>query len=244
MEREGRGKHFANRKRLIVARSAAVISVVAAGVTALEKSVPTNPVTDALDSASHLVLTSPHIAYGQFIDKLPKVENAEAGAVQKTCYKSAWAMTPNYNCSGTNMPVVVGNHISIYYEDFAFFDHICHSNVTAAGEFEITANVLVDPANDDCDQFGTPPVNNVTIDVCNFSPNQVEARPQQAVVALAVCSASVGGVADDPDLSQLGKNIDTRDKNNTLPVAAGAVAAIGAIGATGVALYINRRRSS
>ena len=79
MEREGRGENFVNKKRLnIVARSVAAISVVAAGIAAVEKSGLFDPLANHVDSANHLVLNNLHESYEQLVDKLPEVENAEA----------------------------------------------------------------------------------------------------------------------------------------------------------------------
>ena len=66
-----------------VARAtAAVVLTTAAGAVAVEKG--NNPLADAADSASHLVLkTSPHKAYDQVVDKLTKAEEAEAAGTIK-----------------------------------------------------------------------------------------------------------------------------------------------------------------
>ena len=81
MEREGRGRgeNFVSRKRLnIVARSAAAISIVAAGAVVVEEFGSFDPLTNPVESANHLVLKDLHKSYEQLIDKLPEVEKAEA----------------------------------------------------------------------------------------------------------------------------------------------------------------------
>lgn len=235
MERESRGENFVKRIRLnIVASSVAAISIAAAGVA--EKSGSFDPLTNSADSASHLVLNTPHKTYEQLIDSLPEVESAQAAAgITATCFHSFWSGA-GYNCDHA---VAVNNHIAINTEDAFFFDHICHANVTAVDTTYIIANIVqFDVFDYNCDTFGNPPNNPVTIDVCNFGAMVAEIR-----VAGAICSpGSVGGVSEAPDLNKLNKNLDANNKDNTLPIAAGV--AVGAISAAGAAFYINRRRSS
>src|SRR3990167_10990256 len=98
MERDSRRDNFGKRNRLnIIARSVAAISIATAGAAVVEESDVLDPLAGSIESANHLVLKTPHKAYEQLIDELLEVEKARAAAVQKTCYKSFYAMTPNYN---------------------------------------------------------------------------------------------------------------------------------------------------
>jgi len=60
----------------------------------------------------------------------------------------------------------------------------------------------------------------------------------------AACGSSVGGIAEFPDVQALQNMNSEKSKDNTLPIAAGAAAAVTAVTAAGAVLYIRRKRSS
>lgn len=232
MERNA-GDKYINKRFSVIASSLAAISI-AAGF-AVEKPNTFRQLTSSAESASHLGLKeAPQKAYEQVIDTIPEAETAEALTV---------------NCDSpdefiTWCDVLPTMNTTVNYT----------SRVGCGGDpcdLEIFDVNLVESQGCMVSGPTTVPVGGYeSILITSFGGTELRPAhpcppvcPMRPAIEISAASCySLGGVDTDPNLNQLAKNLDTKSKDNTLPIAAGV--AVGIIGASGAALYINHRRHS